>query len=74
MTDKHLVARFYSLFVEWAEFSRLIAGSGDFFFSNKGPREIGEVSETKAAENYGRHRHIFRRRKKYVWKETDGVT
>ena len=31
MTDKHLVARFYSTFAEWAEFSRLIAGGGDFF-------------------------------------------
>ena len=36
MTDKHLVARFYSLFVEWAEFSRLIADSGDFFLLKQG--------------------------------------
>ena len=44
-------------------------GRWRFFSSNKGPREIGEVSETKAAENYRRQRHIFRRRKKYVWKQ-----
>ena len=33
-------------------------GQWRFFFSNKGPREIGEVSETKAAENYGRQTHF----------------
>ena len=41
-----------------------------FFFSNKGPQEIGEVSETKAAENYGRQTHFPKT--KEVCLERDG--
>ena len=47
--------------------SRLILLGGEHF-SNKGPREIGEVSETKAAENYRRQTHFPKT------KETDCVT